>query len=216
MKGQDIGYVRVSSVDQNEQRQLIDIKLDIIFTDKTSGKDTDRPKLIEMMKYARAGDIVHVHSIDRLARNLIDLKKIIQSLTDRDVSVKFYKENLFFTKSSENPMDNLLLSILGAFAEFERSIIRERQREGIRLAKEKGTYQGRLPLLSKSEVIQAKKDTVREIPVTVVARNLGVSRTTMYRYLADIDKWELSYRKEGTLRLTGGKPNDEENSDDED
>lgn len=196
MAGQDIGYIRVSSVDQNEQRQLVDVKLDKIFIDKTSGKDTNRPSLIEMMNYARDGDTIHVHSIDRLARNLIDLKKIIQSLVDKNVSIKFYKENLIFTKASDNPMDNLLLSILGGFAEFERSIIKERQKEGIRLAKEKGTYKGRMPLLSKSEVLMADEERKKEVPVSALARRLNVSRTTLYRYLEDVGKWKMSYKKE--------------------
>ena len=196
MAGQDIGYIRVSSVDQNEQRQLVDVKLDKIFIDKTSGKDTNRPSLLEMMSYARDGDTIHVHSIDRLARNLIDLKKIIQTLVDKNVSVKFYKENLIFTKASDNPMDNLLLSILGGFAEFERSIIKERQKEGIRLAKEKGTYKGRMPLLTKSDVVKAAEDRKKEIPTSVIARQLKVSRTTLYRYLDDVGKWKMSYKKE--------------------
>lgn len=196
MAGQDIGYIRVSSVDQNEQRQLVDVKLDKIFIDKTSGKDTNRPSLTEMINYARDGDIIHVHSIDRLARNLIDLKSIIQSLVAKNVSIKFYKENLFFSKSSNNPMDNLLLSILGAFAEFERSIIKERQREGIRLAKEKGTYTGRMPTLTKSEVKYAASEKKRGVPLAEIARQLKVSRTTLYRYLKDIDKWKMSYKKE--------------------
>lgn len=205
MNGQNIGYVRVSSVDQNEQRQLIDVKLDITFIDKVSGKDTNRPKLIELMNYARAGDIIHVHSIDRLARNLMDLKNIIDTLVEKEVNVKFYKENLYFSKSSNNPMDNLLLSILGAFAEFERSIIKERQKEGIRLAKEKDTYRGRMPLLTKTEVIQAKKDQERKIPITVISKKLGVSRMTMYRYLNDAGKWKLSYKKETIIKLIEDK-----------
>lgn len=196
MAGQNLGYIRVSSVDQNEQRQLIDVDLDKTFIDKTSGKDVNRPSLNEMLNYARDGDTVHVHSIDRLARNLIDLKKIIMILVEKNVSIRFYKENLYFSKTSNNPMDNLLLSILGAFAEFERSIIKERQREGIKIAKEKGTYAGRMPTLTKSEVEQAYSDKKKGVPMALLARQLNVSRTTLYRYFSDVGKWKLSYKKE--------------------
>lgn len=130
MIGQRIGYVRVSTFDQNPERQLDNIKVDRTFTDKASGKDTKRPELGALMSFARMGDTVVVHSMDRLARNLDDLRHIVQMLTQRGVHIEFVKEHLNFT-GEDSPMANLMLSVMGAFAEFERSLIRERQREGI-------------------------------------------------------------------------------------
>jgi DNA invertase Pin-like site-specific DNA recombinase len=126
--GQRIGYVRVSSLDQNEKRQLDGQILDRVFTDKASGRDTSRPQLVELLRFARDGDTVVVHSMDRLARNLDDLRSLVQTLTRKGVRVEFVKESLVFT-GEDSPMANLMLSVRGAFAEFERSLIRERQRE---------------------------------------------------------------------------------------
>lgn len=142
MAGQRIGYVRVSTLDQNEKRQLEGQVLDRVFTDKASGRDTARPELTELLRFARDGDTVVVHSMDRLARNLDDLRALVQSLTHKGVRVEFVKESLVFT-GEDSPMANLMLSVMGAFAEFERSLIRERQREGIALAKQRGAYKGR-------------------------------------------------------------------------
>jgi DNA invertase Pin-like site-specific DNA recombinase len=140
--GQRIGYVRVSTLDQNEKRQLDGQVLDRVFTDKASGRDTSRPQLAELLRFARNGDTVVVHSMDRLARNLDDLRALVQGLTRKGVRVEFVKESLVFT-GEDSPMANLMLSVMGAFAEFERSLIRERQREGITLAKQRGAYRGR-------------------------------------------------------------------------
>ena len=142
MTGQRIGYVRVSTLDQNEKRQLEGLVLDLVFMDKASGRDTARPELTELLRFARDGDTVVVHSMDRLARNLDDLRALVQGLTRKGVRVEFVKESLVFT-GEDSPMANLMLSVMGAFAEFERSLIRERQREGIALAKQRGAYKGR-------------------------------------------------------------------------
>ena len=139
MNGQRIGYVRVSSLDQNPDRQLEQIPVDRIFTDKASGKDVARPQLDALLRFAREGDTVVVHSMDRLARNLDDLRQIVRSLTARGIRVEFVKEGLTFT-GEDAPMATLLLSVMGAFAQFERALIRERQREGIALAKQRGAY----------------------------------------------------------------------------
>src|ERR1035438_7267867 len=125
-----VGYIRVSSLDQNTERQLEGVKLDKVFTDKASGKDTARPQLQAALEYLREGDLLLVHSMDRLARSVDDLRKIVFDLTKKGVHVQFVKENLTFT-GEDSPMSNLLLSLLGAVAEFERSMIRERQRGGI-------------------------------------------------------------------------------------
>jgi DNA invertase Pin-like site-specific DNA recombinase len=145
--GQRIGYVRVSTLDQNEKRQLDGQILDRVFTDRASGRDTSRPELTELLRFARNGDTVIVHSMDRLARNLDDLRALVQGLTHKGVRVEFVKESLVFT-GEDSPMANLMLSVMGAFAEFERSLIRERQREGIALAKQRGAYKGRKKTLT--------------------------------------------------------------------
>ena len=117
MKGQNVGYVRVSSTSQNTERQLADVQLDATFTDKASGKDRNRPELTRCLNHLRQHDILHVHSIDRLARNLKDLQEIIATLTNKGVTVKFYKEHLVFESSNTSPMQTLMLQMLGAFAE---------------------------------------------------------------------------------------------------
>jgi len=113
-----------------------------VFIDKASGKDTQRPQLEALLSYVREGDTLVVHSMDRLARNIDDLRRMVQQLTGRGVRIEFVKESLAFT-GEDSPMANLLLSVMGAFAEFERALIRERQREGISLAKQRGVYRGR-------------------------------------------------------------------------
>jgi DNA invertase Pin-like site-specific DNA recombinase len=142
LQGHRIGYIRVSSFDQNPERQLEQVEVSKVFTDKASGKDTERPALEQLLAYVREGDTVVVHSMDRLARNLDDLRRLVQQLTQRGVRIEFVKECLTFT-GEDSPMANLLLSVMGAFAEFERALIRERQREGIALAKQRGAYRGR-------------------------------------------------------------------------
>ena len=139
MKGHRIGYIRVSTLDQNTERQLENVHVDKVFTDKASGKDVQRPQLDLLLSFIREGDTVVVHSMDRLARNLDDLRRLVQELTQRGIRIEFVKENLTFT-GEDSPMANLLLSVMGAFAEFERALIRERQREGIALAKQRGAY----------------------------------------------------------------------------
>jgi DNA invertase Pin-like site-specific DNA recombinase len=157
-KGMHVGYLRVSAVDQNELRQLEGMDLDRTFTDKASGKDTKRPNLELLLSFVREGDTVICHSMDRLARNLDDLRKIVLDLTKRGVHVQFVKESLTFT-GEDSPMANLLLSVMGAFSEFERALIRERQREGIALAKKRGgVYLGRKRSLT---VVQAAEVTRR-------------------------------------------------------
>ena len=150
MIGQRVGYVRVSSFDQNPERQLEDVDLDRTFSDKASGKDAKRPQLEALMTFVRAGDTVVVHSMDRLARNLDDLRQIVQTLTRRGIRIEFVKEHLAFT-GEDSPMANLMLSVMGAFAEFERALIRERQREGITIdyaVKSRGTSAAQTGMLN--------------------------------------------------------------------
>lgn len=182
MKGQRIGYVRVSTFDQNPDRQLEGIQVDRTFTDKASGKDADREQLDEMINFVRAGDTILVHSMDRLARNLDDLRRIVQSLTKLGVCIEFIKENLTFT-GEDSPMANLMLSVMGAFAEFERALIKERQREGIALAKQRGVYRGRKRALSDADIVALKSRVSAGEKKAQVAREFGISRETLYQYL---------------------------------
>lgn len=179
--GKRIGYVRVSSIDQNAERQLDGVELDKRFTDKASGKDTKRPQLQAALDYLREGDVLVVHSMDRLARNLDDLRKIVMDLTGRGVTVEFAKEWLTFT-TEDNAMSKLLLSIMGAFAEFERALIRERQREGIALAKKAGVYKGRKPALAPERVQELRVRVAAGEKKAVLAREFGISRETLYQY----------------------------------
>lgn len=185
MNGQNIGYIRVSSIDQNPDRQLDGISLDKIFIDKVSGKDTNRPELASMLQFVREGDTVFVHSMDRLARNLDDLRQIVQKLTSRKIRIQFVKESLIFT-GDDSPMANLLLSVMGAFAEFERALIRERQLEGISLAKQNGVYKGRKPSLSAIQIEDLKKKVAAGEKKTQIARDFGISRETLYQYLGKV------------------------------
>lgn len=182
-KGQVVGYRRVSSVDQNEARQLEGLELDKVFTDKASGKDTKRPQLERALEFLREGDVLVVHSMDRLARNLDDLRLVVLTLTKRGVSVQFMKESLTFT-GEENAMAQLLLSVMGAFAEFERSLIRERQREGIDLAKKKGIYKGRKPSLDSAKASELRRRANNGENKAALAREFGISRAALYVYLA--------------------------------
>ncbi|WP_427019215.1 recombinase family protein (plasmid) [Pseudarthrobacter sp. P1] len=156
MTGQRIGYVRVSTLDQRTGRQLEGVQLDRIFTDKASGKDTKRPQLEELLRFLRDGDTLLVHSMDRLARNLDDLRSLVQRLTAKGVRVEFLKEHLVFT-GEDSPLAQLMLSVMGAFAEFERALIGERQREGIALAKARGAYRGRRKALSPEKAAELRK-----------------------------------------------------------
>ena len=184
MHGQRIGYVRVSSFDQNPERQLEQVHADKVFTDKASGKDTQRPQLDALLGFVREGDTVVVHSMDRLARNLDDLRRLVQGLTQRGVRIEFAKEHLTFT-GEDSPMANLMLSVMGAFAEFERALIRERQREGIALAKQRGAYRGRKKSLNSEKIEELKRRIAAGEQKAKLAREFGISRETLYQYLRE-------------------------------
>lgn len=180
---QRVGYQRVSTVDQNTDRQLDGVDLDKVFTDKASGKDTQRPQLAACLDYVRDGDSLVVHSMDRLARNLEDLRRIVRELTGQGVKVEFVKENLIFA-GDDSPMNTLLLSMLGAVAEFERSMILERQREGIALAKAAGKYKGRKAALTDEQTHELRTRLAAGESVTSLAKDFGISRQTVYNYAA--------------------------------
>ncbi len=177
-----VGYVRVSTLDQNTVRQLDGIEVERVFTDTASGKDTTRPQLEELIAFVRDGDVVVVHSMDRLARNLDDLRRLVRTLTGKGVRVEFVKEHLTFT-GEDSPMSNLLLSVMGAFAEFERSLILERQREGIAAAKQRGVYTGRRPALTSERAQQLRERAAAGEQKSALAKEFGISRETLYNYL---------------------------------
>ena len=182
MSGERVGYIRVSTFDQNTDRQLDNLKLDKKYIDKASGKDSNRPQLDALLDYVRDGDTVIVHSMDRLARNLDDLRKIVFSLTSQNIKVEFIKESLTFT-GEDSPMSTLLLSVMGAFAEFERSLIRERQMEGIAVAKSKGLYKGRKPKLTDDQQTELFQRIANGESKSTIARDMEISRETLYKYL---------------------------------
>lgn len=180
-----IGYIRVSSNSQNTDRQLDGMKLDKTFTEKQSGKSADdRAALQDCIEYAREGDTIHVHSIDRLARNLADLQAIVAKLNAKGVAVHFQKENLTFVADGSNPMNKLMFQMLGAFAEFERSIIKERQREGIEKALKNGVKFGAKPKFSNEQITDIKARHSGGASVAVIAKEFETSRQTIYTVLA--------------------------------
>jgi Site-specific recombinases, DNA invertase Pin homologs len=187
-----IGYVRVSSVGQNTERQLDGVTLDKVFTDKASGKDTKRPQLERALELTREGDTLIVHSMDRLARNLSDLEKIVKDCVERGVTVKFKKESLTFEppvgdkESFDYKSKMLMLQIMGAIGQFERELIKERQREGIAIAKAKGdVYKGRKPSLSTDRAALMVQRAKAGENKAALAREFKISRAALYVYLKD-------------------------------
>ena len=184
---QTIAYARVSTLDQNLARQEAAFKafghVDRMFSDKASGKDTaGRAGLQECLDYVRSGDTLIVASMDRLARSLPDLLKIVHDLSAKGVTVRFLKEGLTFDGSAHA---DFLLGIFGSVAQFERALIRERQQEGIEIAKAEGKYKGRAPKLNEEQ-----QDTVRQlkaegVTVAEISRRFNISRQAIYRYLSD-------------------------------
>lgn len=185
-------YARVSSNDgtQHIDRQTTEAsQYDEVFIDYASGGSTDRPKLQEMLKWIRTGDIVEVHSIDRLARNINDLLRIVKIITEeRKSDLFFIKENLKFSADASNPFNNLMLHLLGSIAEFERNMIKMRQKEGIAIAKAKGVYsKERCKKLSLSKIEELKKDVADKVKVSEICRKYGITKPTFYRYQEKFD-----------------------------
>lgn len=176
-----VGYVRVSSASQNTERQLDGVNLDKVFEDKVSGATSDRPQLAQMLDYVREGDTIHIHSIDRLARSLSDLLSITNDLMRRGIKLQFHKENLSFT-GDDAPMERLMLSMMGSFAEFERAMIRERQAEGIAKAKQKGIYKGRVKTIDDSVI---RNEVQQGLSYRKVAAKLGISLSTVQRAMKE-------------------------------
>ena len=176
-----VGYIRVSSVDQNTDRQLDGIELEKVFEEKVSGKSMDREQLKLCIDFLRDGDVLYVHSIDRLARSLKDLLNIISTLNEKGVAVKFITENQEYNSKSD-PTSILMLSMLGAFAQFERNMIKARQVEGIRKAKERGQRFGRKPL-SRQKVNEVLNRKAKGQRVVEIANSLNIGTSTVYKVL---------------------------------
>jgi DNA invertase Pin-like site-specific DNA recombinase len=182
MSGQRIGYKRVSTIEQNTSRQLDGVAVDRTFEDKCSGKDTSRPQLQAALEFCREGDTLVCHSMDRLARNLGDLRKLVDDLTERGVVVEFCKEHLTFTGEKDDTA-RLMLNIMGAVAEFERSMILERQREGIAIAKGLGKYKGGQFKLTEERAAELRRRVAASEGKAALAREFGISRQSLYSYL---------------------------------
>ncbi|WP_033237241.1 recombinase family protein [Rhodococcus globerulus] len=182
MAGQRVGYIRVSTLDQSPARQLDGVMVDKMFADSASGRDIHRPQLDALLGFVSDGDTVIVHSMDRLARNLDDLRGLVRTLTGHGVRVEFVTEQLTFT-GEDSPMAQLLLSVMGAVAEFERALIGERQREGIALARRRGAYKGRKRSLTSTQSEELGRRAAAGESKAGLAREFGVSRQTVYQYL---------------------------------
>jgi DNA invertase Pin-like site-specific DNA recombinase len=179
----NVGYIRVSSYGQNHDRQLDGLQLDKTFRDTASAKDAKRPGLDACIEYVRDSDTLHVHSIDRLARNLFDLQKLVDGFVEKGIIVHFHKENLVFSGSSD-PMSTLMLQLMGAFAEFERTLINERRREGIAAAKKKGKRIGAKPKLSPEQATELRQRAGAGEQKAFLAKEYGISRQSVYGYLS--------------------------------
>lgn len=187
MPGQIIGYARVSSTSQNLARQLEALgEVDELFTDHQSGGSrAGRPGLASALRYVRRGDTLRVASMDRLARSLVNLEQLVSELTARGVVVEFVKERLTFTPdTATDPFATFQRQLIGAVAELERSLIRERQREGIELAKARGVYKGRTRRLSDEQVLYVRRAAAAGEAKSKLATDLGVSRRLIYDVLS--------------------------------
>ena len=186
-KGQVIGYARVSSRDQHLTRQVEALgEVDKLFSDQVTGSTRDRPGLAQLLDYVREGDTLRVTSMDRLARDLRDLQHLVDHLVRGGVSVEFLTEGLVYKPGKADALSNLMLHLLGALAEFERSLIRERQAEGIAAAKKRGAYQGRRGRgrkLTPQQLHEAHRRIAAGVPKAKIARDLGINRSTLYRAL---------------------------------
>jgi DNA invertase Pin-like site-specific DNA recombinase len=175
-----VGYRRVSSFDQNLDRQDLG-EVDKVFEEKLSGKSaSDRPALQAMLDYVREGDTVVVYSIDRLARDLRDLQDLIERINAEGVTVRFLTEGLTFSADRDDPFAQLQLHLMGSFAQFERSIIRKRQAEGIEKAKAKGVYKGRKATIDRDRVHSLRQEGLSTYKI---AEAMGISRMTVHRIL---------------------------------
>ncbi|WP_028582328.1 recombinase family protein [Desulfogranum japonicum] len=184
MMAPNVGYIRVSTSEQNTDRQLDGINIDKMFEEKVSGKDMKRPQLQDLLNYVREGDHVHVHELSRLGRSVIDLHKIVNELLDRGVTVTFHKENMTFVPGKQaDPIQELMFGMLANFAQFERSLIKQRQREGIEAAKARGKHLGRPRSMTKEQEAEIKQKKSEGATPTQLAKEYGCSRALIYKII---------------------------------
>lgn len=182
-----IGYVRVSTVEQNEARQLETMKkynVEKIFSEKISAKDTHRPKLQEMIEFAREGDTIIIHDFSRLARNTQDLLNLVEQLNVKGINLISSKENIDTSTST----GKLLLTVIAAINQFERENLKERQLEGIAIAKKNGVYKGRKPIEIENFGQHYQRWRSRAVSKTQLAKDLGISRQTLYNLFSEYEK----------------------------
>ena len=175
-----IAYRRCSSVDQKLDRQ--DIQADKTFEEKLSGKDRNRPALAAMLDYIREGDLIKVWDISRLARDLMDLQNIITEINDKGATIQFITENLTFAPDVDNPIATMQLQMMGAFAQFERAVKRQRQLEGIAIAKDKGKYSGGSKRINRERVHQLRSEGLSTYKI---ASMMEISRMSVHRILKE-------------------------------
>lgn len=178
----DFGYKRVSTIVQSTERQLEGIKLDRIFEDKLSGKDRNRPQLELLLSILREGDTIHIHSMDRLARNTRDLLNLVEEITGKGCKIIFHTEHLTFEPNKTDPYQSLMMNVISAVAQLERSLILQRQKEGIVIAKSKGKYKGGKNKLSPKQVSELK-ELSKTHSITSLAQQFKITRPTCYSYL---------------------------------
>ena len=183
MSGKNLAYVRVSTAEQNEARQLEALKnsnIDKTFIEKVSAKNTDRPQFQEMLEYAREGDTIYITDFSRLSRSTRDLLGTLEFLLKKGVKVISLKENL----DSSSPQGRLMITMIGAINQFEREILLERQREGIEIAKRKGKYRGRKRIEKPNNWDTVIADyVVRKITAKKAMELLGLKTSTFYKFL---------------------------------
>lgn len=177
-------YIRVSTTDQNTERQLKDVSCDRIYEEKISGKDTNRPQLQAMLSNIRSGDIINIHEMSRLARNTRDLLNLVEDITSKGATIIFHKENITFNgNEKQDPYQKMMMTMLGAVAELERSILLERQREGIAIAKAKGKYKGGKNKLTEAQIAELNDLHIQGLPISHIAKHFKITRPTVYSYL---------------------------------
>lgn len=190
VEGMNIAYIRVSTVDQNEQRQIEALEgknIDKWYIEKVSAKDTNRPKLQEMLEFAREGDTIYIHSFDRLARSTTDLLGLIEQMQEKGIHFVSNKENI----DTSTPTGKLMVTMIGAINEFERANLLERQREGIAIAKENGAYKGRKAIeVDKRFKAEYERYLNRELNKTELAKALEISRPTLDKLIKEYEEME--------------------------
>lgn len=189
MAGEIIGYIRTSTSEQNNERQLAGIKLDKKFIDKASGKDAKRPQLLAMLDYIREGDRLIVHHMDRLARDAVDMLVLVKQLNSKNISVEFSSQNLTFT-GDDSPMSKFMMTVMSGFAELELSKNRANQREGIEIAKKRGIYKGRKPALDRGQICELTIRFNTGENRTHLAKEFGIHRTTLHQYMQKEKRFE--------------------------